>query len=202
MNREITNDTVKNPNTGQAKPEIITSDGVNISGIPSVSSTEITSDTVINPDTITDNPEKITSKPVNITDFNGMKKNPMYKNLDIPSTEIARERGRKGGQKSGETKRARKTMRETLENALMLELTPEKLAELGAETSLMNGETSVLSAIVASALREAINGDTKSLQIIRDTIGEMPINRTESVTEIITNDDVKLMESMKNTLIS
>lgn len=201
MNREITSETVKNPNTGQAKPEKITSDGVNISGIPSGSSTEITSDSVINPDTFTDNSEKITTKPVNITDFNGMKKNPMYKNLDIPTTEIARERGRKGGQKSGETKRARKTMRETILDMLAVELTDEKLAEMGIDTTMMQDKT-VQSAVISAMLREAVNGSEKAMQLLRDTIGEMPINRTESVTEIITNDDVKLMESMKNTLIS
>jgi len=110
------------------------------------------------------------------------------------------ELGRKGGIKSGERYRERKTMRETLENALKIELSEKKLKELGADLELMNGESSVLSAIVAAALREAINGDTKSLQIIRDTIGEQP--KTEIVQEIISDSDKELIEQARQALIS
>ena len=119
----------------------------------------------------------------------------------ITSVSQAREMGRKGGLKSGETRRKKKTMRETLQSALMMELSNKKLQELGADVSLMNGDNSVLSAIVASAIREAINGDIRSLQTIRDTIGESPITKTADVTEIITADDMALIDDMKKHLI-
>jgi hypothetical protein len=144
-----------------------------------------------------------TDSPVN---FKGMGKgsNPnSKKNLMLVRTsEEARERGRKGGIKSGEVRKAKKTMRETLENALRIELSPAKLAELGAETSLMNGETSVLSAIIASTIREAINGDTKAIQFVRDSIGEQPVNKSEVTQEIVTKEDTDLMDNLRKSLIS
>ena len=139
----------------------------------------------------------------NITSYKGMGKgsNPnSKKNLMLVKTsEEARKRGRNGGLKSAEVRKTKKTMRETLENALKIELSKEKLEELGADIGLMNGETSVLSAIIASTIREAINGDTKAIQFVRDSIGEQP--KTEVVQEVITKDDMALMESLRDSLI-
>lgn len=141
----------------------------------------------------------------NIQDYNAIKYpnlkpyNPKYNNH--LSTKEAQERGRKGGIKSGEVRKARKTMKETLESALMMELSTNKLEELGADISLMNGDNSVLSAIVASAIREAINGDIRSLQTIRDTIGEQPTIKQE-ITETITKEDKTLMDNLSKALIS
>lgn len=157
--------------------------------------TETTNNREITTETVkpSNNPDKITSL--------GVKgKNKQYPNLDIPTTEIARQRGRLGGLKSGETKRKAKTMRETLQNALSIELDPAKLAELGADTELMNGETSVLSAIVASTIREAINGDPRAIQFVRDSIGEQP--RQEITQEIITKEDTELLNRLKSSLLA
>jgi len=120
----------------------------------------------------------------------------------VKTKEEARIRGRNGGIKSGEVRRQKKTMRETLENALKIELTKEKLEELGADIGLMNGETSVLSAIVASTIREAIGGDSKSIQFIRDSIGEKPIDEMHTVNETITQEDTDMMKSLRDSLIS
>lgn len=120
----------------------------------------------------------------------------------VRTKEEARERGRIGGIKSGEVRRQKKTMRETLENALKIELSEKKLKELGADISLMNGENSVLSAIIASTIREAINGDTKAIQFVRDSIGEQPINKQEVTQEIITKDDLDMMENVRKQLLS
>jgi len=118
----------------------------------------------------------------------------------VQTKEQARERGRAGGLKSGEIRRQKKTMRETLENALKMELSERKLKELGADTELMNGEHSILSAIVASAIREAINGDIRSLQMIRDTIGEQPTIKTENKTELITPEDLQTIDNLRKYL--
>ena len=151
---------------------------------------------------ITDSPVKGDNSNETITDnavkYPNLKPfNPKYSNA--LSTKEAQERGRLGGIKSGEVRRQKKTMRETLENALKIELSKEKLEELGADIGLMNGETSVLSAIIASTIREAIGGDTKAIQFVRDSIGEQP--KTEVVQEVITKDDMALMESLRNSLI-
>ena len=125
---------------------------------------------------------------------------PYNKTDRVLSSEEAKRRGSKGGIKSGEVRRQKKTMRETLENALKIELSPEKLEELGADISLMNGETSVLSAIIASTIREAINGDTKAIQFVRDSIGEQPVAKTENVTEVITKDDTEMIANLTKAL--
>lgn len=141
--------------------------------------------------------------PVNNSDIstdNPVKTRGNIANLKIiQSTDEARKRGRNGGIKSGEVRRQKKTMRETLENALKIELSAEKLEELGAETGLMNGDMSVLSAIIASTIREAIGGDTKAIQFVRDSIGEQP--KQEIVQEVITKEDTELMDSLRNSLL-
>ena len=116
--------------------------------------------------------------------------------------EEARTRGKNGGIKSGESRRNKKTMRETLENALKIELSTEKLEELGADISLMSGDNSVLSAIIASTIREAINGDTKAIQFVRDSIGEKPVDELHAVNETITKEDTDMMKDLRDSLIS
>ena len=124
--------------------------------------------------------------------------NPNYSNR--LTTEEAQKRGRNGGIKSGETRRQKKTMRETLQDALQIELSSDKLQELGADISLLNGQNTVLSAIIASTIREAINGDTKAIQFVRDSIGEQP--KQEIVQEVITKEDIELIDDLKNLLSS
>lgn len=66
----------------------------------------------------------------------------------------ARERGRNGGIKSGEVRARRKTLREEL--LLLLE----------------QGDTQ--SKLSLSIIQEAMKGNTKAFEVIRDTIGEKP----------------------------
>ena len=118
------------------------------------------------------------------------------------SSEEAKRRGRLGAKKSAEVRRERKTMRETILNMLSQELSPEKLEEMGVDTSTLNGDYTMQSAVIAAMLREAINGSEKAMQLLRDTIGEQPVIKSESVTEVITKDDTDLMDNLKKSLIS
>ncbi|MBR4578803.1 MAG: hypothetical protein IKO22_04220 [Oscillospiraceae bacterium] len=80
----------------------------------------------------------------------------------------ARTRGRSGGLASGEARRARITLRAALEELLAMPVKDES----GIET----GET--MQHVIAVALIEkALKGDTKAFEIIRDTIGEKPVER-------------------------
>lgn len=73
----------------------------------------------------------------------------------VPLTrEEARRRGRNGGIKSGIAKRARKTLKEEL---LLL---------------LSSGDTQ--QKISLAMIQEALNGNVKAFESIRDTIGEKP----------------------------
>lgn len=184
MNDKITNDTVNRTDNNEA----ITDSLVNIPQDKQEQGQKITDTTV--------NSSSIKSDKV----YNIQNLKPYNKTDRVLSSEEAKRRGSKGGIKSGEVRRQKKTMRETLENALKIELSPEKLEELGADISLMNGETSVLSAIIASTIREAINGDTKAIQFVRDSIGEQPVAKTENVTEVITKDDTEMIANLTKAL--
>lgn len=126
---------------------------------------------------------------------------PFNKTDRVLSKEEAKKRGKNGGIKSGETRRARKTMRENLIELLSMELSPEKLEAMGADIGTLDGNYTLQNAVLASMVREAVNGSERAATLIRDTIGEAPINRTESVTEIITESDTRLMDDIKRSLI-
>lgn len=66
----------------------------------------------------------------------------------------ARERGKNGGIKSGEVRKQRKTLKE--------------------ELLLLLSEGQMQEKISLSLIQEALNGNTKAYEIIRDTIGEKP----------------------------
>ena len=75
----------------------------------------------------------------------------------VSSKEEARERGRKGGLASGEARRKRKTLKEEL--LLMLS----------------DGETQ--QSVTIALIEKAMSGDTKAFEVIRDTIGEKPVDK-------------------------
>ena len=83
------------------------------------------------------------------------------KNLKpVKTKKEARERGRAGGIKSGKVRKARKTLKEEL--LLLLE----------------NGNTQ--EKISLAMIQEALNGNTKAFEVIRDTIGEKPTDKIEA----------------------
>lgn len=71
--------------------------------------------------------------------------------------EEQREIAKKGGLASGEARRKRKTLKEEL--LMMLE----------------NGDTQ--ESITTALIERAQNGDTKAFEVIRDTIGEKPVDK-------------------------
>ena len=87
----------------------------------------------------------------------------------------ARERGRNGGIKSGEVRRGRKTLKEELLAILSSGDMQERMS--------------------LSILEKALSGDVRAFEVIRDTIGEKPIDKvetTENVRKIfITKEDEK-----------
>lgn len=82
------------------------------------------------------------------------------------SSEELKKRQRNGGLKSVEVRAERKKMRELLEIALMM--TDE-------ETGEKNN-----TAITAALINKAKSGDTKAYEVIRDTIGEKPVDKVQN----------------------
>lgn len=86
------------------------------------------------------------------------------------SREEAKKNGRKGGIASGESKRRKKLMREAFVELL------EREYESQDGTSLDG-----TSALALKVFRQAMKGDLKAFEIIRDTTGQKPIERVETV---------------------
>lgn len=89
------------------------------------------------------------------------------------TSETAREAGKKGGRKAGINIKARKTLREELLNVLTEMLIPEK----GSGKNVP-----VQEALSVSLIRAALSGNVRAFEIIRDTIGEKPIENVTLVT--------------------
>ena len=88
----------------------------------------------------------------------------------VKSKKEARERGRKGGLASGEARRKRKTLRE--------------------ELLLMLSDGDIQEKISLALINEAINGNnagsvTKAFEVIRDTIGERPVEKVQATQTVV-----------------
>ena len=88
----------------------------------------------------------------------------------VKSKKEARERGRKGGLASGEARRKRKTLKE--------------------ELLLMLSDGDIQEKISIALIKEAINGNnagsvTKAFEVIRDTIGERPVERVQATQTVV-----------------
>ena len=86
----------------------------------------------------------------------------------VRSKEEAREKGRLGGIKSGESRRAFKTFQQIL----METLTDEKRTE-----------------ILEAMQKRALKGDTKAFELLRDTLGEKPIDKTTNLNVDVSYED-------------
>ena len=83
----------------------------------------------------------------------------------VKSKKEARERGRKGGLASGEARRKRKTLKEEL--LLMLE------------------DEEVQKSVAVALIQEAQNGNVKAFGMLRDTIGERPIDKVQATQTVV-----------------
>lgn len=113
---------------------------------------------------------------------------PQNKHLKpIEACDEACELGRKGGIKSGEVRRQLKTFRELLN---------EQLSEENINKRTLK------EAIANKLLKLALNGNLKAIEMVRDTIGEKPIEKQEITnnTPINIKVDLKKLKSIKDKL--
>nr|DAF83001.1 MAG TPA: hypothetical protein [Bacteriophage sp.] len=101
------------------------------------------------------------------------------------------EAGKKGGKASGEARRRRKLMREQMEILLTLPIKSRKIKEQLNELGIDDTELNNQMALVVSMYQKALKGDTRAFEILRDTIGEKPVEVQEvhEIPQII--DDIK-----------
>lgn len=103
------------------------------------------------------------------------------------STEEATSMGFKGGKASGEARRRRKTMREQLELLMGLKLAKkdvqDKLKALGINDTEIDNQM----AMQVVMFQEALKGNTKAYELIRDTLGERPIEHIQNLNPPVIN---------------
>lgn len=90
---------------------------------------------------------------------------------DLTSEQL-RERAKKGGIASGKARAARKTLKQEL---LLL---------------LANGDTQ--KRISLALIQKAMQGDTKAFEVLRDTVGEKPVDKVE--TEVVSTIKVDVVD--------
>jgi len=105
-------------------------------------------------------------------------------NLKPLTTEKAREIGSKGGKASVEKRRQNKTFKEIINKFLDGKLEQEELKQQMLNFGFADEEISNKSAVVFSLWKEAVKGNTKATEILRDTIGEKPVEKQEIKGEI------------------
>lgn len=76
----------------------------------------------------------------------------------IRSVREAREKGKKGGIASGKSRAVRKTFKETINGEL---------------------DDKTMKQLIKAMINQAKNGNTKAFEILRDTVGEKPIEKQE-----------------------
>ena len=82
--------------------------------------------------------------------------------------EEQRERARRAGRRSGQVRRERRTLREEL------------LALLDEEIHDKNGKAmNTQKAVTTSLIKAALNGNVKAFEVIRDSIGEKPVEKVD-----------------------
>lgn len=125
------------------------------------------------------------------------------------SKEEAKKRGQKGGIKSGEVRREKRQLKEILETFLEMDAPPkmkDKALEIIPE--LDNERLSLKASLVVTLIEKILNGDMKAFELMRDTIGEKPIEKQEitqcenniqtfSISESECNDTEKIIEKLK-----
>ena len=105
-------------------------------------------------------------------------------NLRPPTAEEARERGRKGGKASAKKRQQNKTFKEIISKFLDGQVTDERLKQQMIDFGFADKEVSNKSCAVFALWREAIKGNTKAFELLRDTIGEKPQDKVKVSGEV------------------
>lgn len=100
-------------------------------------------------------------------------------NLRVPTPDEARANGRKGGRASGRARRARRDMRETFRELLEMPLKPGGMTGFGTMEGAEGKNMTVGEAIAMRMIRDAMDGDVRAAEFVRDTSGQRPSQSVE-----------------------
>lgn len=108
-------------------------------------------------------------------------------NLRPPTSEEARERGRKGGKASAKKRQQNKTFKGIINKFLDGQVSDERLKQQMIEFGFADQDVSNKSCAVFALWKEAIKGNTKAFELMRDTIGEKPIEQIQNINPPVIN---------------
>lgn len=116
--------------------------------------------------------------------------------LKIFGTDIEEDRQiqKAGGEALQAALKHRRSMSEDIQIALMKKASDETIRALGLDAGANNQQ-----AVIAAAILQAIEGNVKAQQFIRDTIGEQPTAK-QDISLQMTDDDRSLLEKVENRL--
>lgn len=106
-----------------------------------------------------------------------------YKKGDIKGKSEA---GKLGGKASGESKRRMKTFREELKELLEVEMENGK----GEKVTVQKNINSAL-------ILKAVKGDVKAYEVIRDTLGQKPVEEKSVVVSAPLESRIEIVEEMR-----
>ena len=98
-----------------------------------------------------------------------------------------REMTRKGGKASAKKRQQNKTFKEIINKFLDGQVSDERLKQQMIEFGFADKEVSNKSCAVFALWKEAIKGNTKAFELMRDTIGEKPIEQIQNINPPVIN---------------
>ena len=102
---------------------------------------------------------------------------------------------RLGAEASNTTQAQRRTSREILEDLTRKRANIEDIERLGLESGASN-----LEAANYAQIRKAMQGDTKAMEYIRDTMGEKPTEKLDASITALTPEDKELLKNVEGRL--
>lgn len=98
-----------------------------------------------------------------------------------------RENASKAGKASAKKRQQNKTFKEIISKFLDGQVTDDRLKEQMVEFGFADNEVSNKSCAVFALWKEAIKGNTKAFELLRDTIGEKPVEQIQNINPPVIN---------------
>ena len=112
----------------------------------------------------------------------------------IPFNELTEEKQReiasKGGKASVKARQEKKRMKEYINILLSLDVKSPKARETLRQLGVADDDMTNEMAMMASVMNKAMKGDIQAVNFLRDTSGQMPVNKMEIDRTPIIKDDI------------
>lgn len=110
----------------------------------------------------------------------------LIKNEDL-TPEQRRRNASKAGKASAKKRQQNKTFKEIISRFLDGQVSDERLKQQMIEFGFADSEVSYKSCAVFALWKEVIKGNTKAFELLRDTIGEKPIEQIQNINPPVIN---------------